>query len=353
MGTGSGCGALKKGAAALGFAVLFFVALQVGLDLAFERGLPELRDPEYAVKLTRLRQRLADKPGRPLVLALGSSRVLLGFRPDVLPPCRTPDGRAAVVFNCSFLGAGPLLELVCLRRLLADGIRPDVVLVECWPPTETVERVALPPVGRLSGEDLIVWERFADDPRGLRRQWAESRLLPCYTDRLQIQEVVTPRWEPRSRHNYLHTDDNGWKPCPFGQTADERQGLARLARRSYEELAAGYRHSRAAERERRELLLLCRREGIRAALVFFPEGSTFRGWYSPEARADAQAFFARLGRDFEVPVIDARTWAPDDAFADYYHLLPEGAAAFTRRFGHDVLRPLLEGRPPASGGPGR
>ena len=45
-----------------------------------------------------------------------------------------PVGAAGpVVFNYGILGAGPVLELLTLRRLLADGVHPDCIIVEAWP----------------------------------------------------------------------------------------------------------------------------------------------------------------------------------------------------------------------------
>src|SRR5262249_49861384 len=51
-----------------------------------------------------------------------------------------PRGRPApVVFNVATLGAGPVRQLLTLRRVLAEGIRPDWVLAEAWPAFWTQE----------------------------------------------------------------------------------------------------------------------------------------------------------------------------------------------------------------------
>src|SRR5262249_57475954 len=80
-----------------------------------------------------LRRRVAAPPHRPLLLMLGSSRPAVGFRPGVLSPAGDDPDSGPLVFNFSLLSSGPVLELLCLQRLLDDGIRPDFVLVECWP----------------------------------------------------------------------------------------------------------------------------------------------------------------------------------------------------------------------------
>src|SRR5262245_57394681 len=125
-------------------AVLWALAWFAGLDglsgLAAFRGLGELRDPQYACKADKL-ARLLDRPGpRPFtVVMLGSSRTAFGLDAGRLErPCADGGARPPVgpllVFNFGIPGAGPLTELLTLRRLLAGGTRPDHVLIEVLPP---------------------------------------------------------------------------------------------------------------------------------------------------------------------------------------------------------------------------
>ncbi len=89
------------------------------------------------------------------------------------------------------------------------------------------------------------------------------------------------------------------------------------------------------------MLDLCRREGLRAAVVVLPEGDAFRALYPPEALRKIDDYLDRLAAD--VPVIDARGWVGDDGFADGHHLLPSGASVFTARLAREALSPLLRG----------
>src|SRR5262245_12646274 len=57
--------------AALLWGLLLFAGVQLGLAVAMESWRPECRDPEYATKCRRLRQRLREEPSRPLVVVLG------------------------------------------------------------------------------------------------------------------------------------------------------------------------------------------------------------------------------------------------------------------------------------------
>ena len=59
--------------------------------------------------------------------------------------------------------------------------------------------------------------------------------------------------------------------------------------------------------------------------------------------SEIDAYLARLSVEGAVPVVDARRWIEDAAFSDGHHLLPDGAAAFTQRFNHDMLQPLFSG----------
>src|SRR5438128_2658811 len=115
-------------------AVAFF-GLTLGMGLATDSVWPQLRDPEYGRRLDRLHDRLAEYPNRPLVLVVGSSRTSMGLRPAAWEAVR-PNGTRPdpLLFNMSLVGSGPVMELMCLRRIYADGVRPEAVVIEVWPP---------------------------------------------------------------------------------------------------------------------------------------------------------------------------------------------------------------------------
>jgi hypothetical protein len=72
-------------------------------------------------------------------------------------------------------------------------------------------------------------------------------------------------------------------------------------------------------------------------LVLMPEGSEFRSWYPPSELPQIESFLGALQREYQVPLVDARTWIADDDFADSHHLLLPGAAQFTKRLGQEVF----------------
>src|SRR5438309_408764 len=104
------------------WALVGFAGLQIGLAVAVERRLQDVRDPEYADKFERLQKCIAQSPGRPLVVMLGSSRAFEGFEAGCLNG--SPDISGGVAFNLGLTGGCSFLELVSLKRLLVAGIRP-------------------------------------------------------------------------------------------------------------------------------------------------------------------------------------------------------------------------------------
>src|SRR5262249_23930706 len=99
-------------------AVWFLFAQLVVVGL-LEGKQPEFSDRKYGIRLRQLRTRLARQPGSMLMVVLGSSRAEQGLRPGLLPAFS--NRRTPVVFNLARGGSSPLLNLLTLQRLLADG----------------------------------------------------------------------------------------------------------------------------------------------------------------------------------------------------------------------------------------
>jgi hypothetical protein len=331
---------------ALGWGAAFFVAGQLTLVAVVEWRFPEWRDPEQGYKLARLRAFLAEAPGRPSVVVLGSSRAGQGIRPDVLP------AEAPRVFNYAFNGAGPVRTLVSLHQLLRGGVRPAAVVIEVHPALlhyfeQSVEDVWIWPERRAWG-DLAVLARFADRPARPYRRWLRAHLTAASHHRFPLLSCLAPKWlgPDVCEARWRRVDRHGWLGCPKDEVTAEQYRIGlETAARQYGACFHQFQISERVDRALRELLDLCRREGIAVVLLTMPEGSEFRGWYPPAARVAIDAYLTQLGRDHGVPWIDARTWVADDGFYDGHHLLPGGAAAFTRRFGRELA---AAGWPPSA-----
>jgi hypothetical protein len=333
-----------------------YIGVQSALLVITNRWLPSLRDPEYGYKLALLRQRIAEEPKRELILILGSSRSGYGFRPDVVPAWQSREANPPIIFNFALTGSGPILELVCLRRLLAAGIHPARLLIEVLPPTlyqeGTWSEIAWLNLNRLSWDDVQLLRRYAEQPRQFGFDWCRAHVAPCFAQRFCIMSRYAPGWLPwETRQDiWLGLDRSGWMTYPH--TILDAAGQCRaleFARRQYAAALARFHITPVADRALRELLALCRHEDIRATLVLMPEGTIYQSWYPAAARAEIDGYLTSVSREYGVPVIDARSWLPDTAFFDSHHLHPDGATAFTERFAREVLQSVPNPGPMTGG----
>lgn len=326
-----------------------FVAMELLLSAAMDYYEPALRDPLWGRKIALLRTRLAEEPDRPLVVVLGSSRAALGLRLGD-SPSPGADADSPIVFNLGIMGAGPVHELVFLQRLLAEGIRPQRLLLEIHPLLMHEDpgfgEVAVLNVNRLDWKDLSVLSRYVYEPEKMYARWGRSRMLPCLSHRVLLQMHVAPAWlEPAYRNDYVvmtKLDRSGWTPH-FREAVNslEYRQCLELSVKSYEPAFNQYRITDMPDRAVREILAICRREQIAAGLFLMPESSEFRTAYAADARGKIDDYLARLSMECGVPVFDATLACRDEDFADGHHLLPPGAKAFAANFRNDVLRPFL------------
>jgi hypothetical protein len=347
-----------RGRAALLWTLIFFAAGQAALGLYLNRRHPEMCDPNFTLRLRALRERMAEAPGRPLAVFIGSSRAAGGVVPDAIAP-ESSMSRDPVIFNFALVGAGPIRHLMTLRRLCASGLQPDWLFLEVWAP-------GLPQIPPFSDESTVFgpdvyWPDITVAARLYGRPWKvagtvlEARAAPAIHYRLQLltryAHELLPYDSPppeilSARFAWCTLDRSGWlrlfydRPGPE-QFARELEGT----RRAIQPLVAErFRISPVADKALRSLLDECRARRIRTALFLMPEHSAMRGWYLSSTRATERAYLGRLRDEYGVPVIDAREWLADEDFVDSCHLLPRGARHFSERFGRVVYRPLLAGQ---------
>jgi hypothetical protein len=340
-----------------------FAASQVALWAYLDTRHLEVRDPLYGIRLQSLRARLAASPNAPLVLLLGSSRVKYGLWPAVM---RMPPGAGAsppVIYNFGLNGAGCIRELMYFRRLLAEGIRPDWLIVETWPPLWP-EAGYFEEAKMVLSEDELHWRdiplvcRYFSSKPTIFFQGLRKSLLPILAYRARLvqataQSLLTYQQlgeMARVRGAWVPFDDTGWSPLTWGPATSE--GQRQLLQRGIEEvkpLLSPLHISPRSDAALRELLDECRARGIKVALLLMPEHSAVRDWYPPQARALVHSYLNGLGREYQMPIIDTRDWVPDEALRDFCHLGQRGAAPFSERFGREVLQPLLQGESPSDG----
>ncbi|HUY33503.1 MAG TPA: hypothetical protein VMV69_12200 [Pirellulales bacterium] len=346
---GSGRRTRRRGRAALVWALVAFAGLQLFVSRIIDHWESGLRDSEYGRKLSLLRARIAEHPDQPLVLALGTSRTAYGLRPAAMSGV-TVGETEPLLFNFGVLGGGPLYELVFLNRLLGEGIRPATVLIEVHPPllhdVPDLEAVLAPVVERCDARDLAILRRFAARPIRLYAEWLRLRLAPCHWYRYVLLTRAAPRWvtePPRPDIAGLtRTDPFGWVPYPFDPPGESlRQERSRQTVAAYESAIRDYAVSDVPDRALREMLDVCRRAQIDAALLIMPEESEYRRTFATRTQARAEAYLDALCGDYGVPLFDAREWCGDSDFGDAQHLLRDGAGRFSAMFAGDRLRPWL------------
>ncbi len=323
-----------------------FVGVQLTLGLAVDRWWTAVRDPEYALLRAGLAGLREAAPGRPLVVALGSSRTEQALRAIQLS--QPADGVTPLVYNFGIPGGGPLMQQIALRRLLADGIRPDLVFLEAMPISfsqrggaRLLEERQLDPARLTVAELARVYPSYTR-PEIVLRRWGPPRLLPAYRHQAELRDALSldvpagPLPGPGQR---LGRDSHGWFDSPKGTP----EQTAEWTRRALDQYQASLQDAQLAERpvrDLRKLLALCKQEHLTAALVIPPESSVFRAAYAESSRL--VDFICRTAAAYDVPVVDARQWVDDDGFLDGHHLWLKGAAQYTTRFGREVLRPMLD-----------
>jgi hypothetical protein len=318
-----------------------------------ERLQPELRDPDYGYRIKRLHRLVSENRRNSLVLALGTSRTQMGFRPDLLPELQIDNGRRLLAFNFGIQGAGPVVQLLCLYRLLAEGIRPRLLIVEVLPPLLHQEGAYREEswfkLDRLEWRDLPVARRYFARPKRLYYRWARTELVATFTHRFSILCRYAPGWLPTEYLNDMannfgwnDADRWGWRAMHTERTPEFYHEAMLRAHGEYYFALHPFRVTEGPDRALHELLDLCRAERIPTMLMLMPEGTEFRTYfYPPEAQVAINRYIADVSQAYETPVIDARTWVADEGFIDSHHLVPDGAARFTERLGREVLQPYL------------
>jgi hypothetical protein len=302
---------------------------------------PNLRDPEYGMRRTRLRLRMAEHPTRPVVLVVGTSRACMGARPAAWEAVRPGTPTDPLVFNFSTVGAGPIQQLITVRRLYADGFRPAVVLLEYWPPVlrqdgpygeqDRIDR-------RLRYDDEPVVREYFPDPERAERLMFETRINPLSANRDRWLLRVVPNWlgpHLRADITWREMDHWGWLPGLDVRPDDEgtRRRFLTHYRPDFRARFEGYAIHPNSDRALRSAVAVARLHGSQVGFVYLPESGEFQSWYPSEVEAAWHAHFTALVAELGTPVIDARNWMDDRYLADGHHLSRIGAAAFTPRLG--------------------
>ncbi len=343
-----------RAARAVAWALAGYFAINLAVFAVVDIVRPELRDGEYGRRLESLRVRVAEAPHRPLVVVIGSSRVAMDVCPRAWEEVRPGGDSDPLIFNMARVGGGPLMNLMTLRRLHADGIRPAAVVLEYWPPLLR-EEGPFREDDRIDSDRLYNCDRpfvrsYLQAPERTERRMLAVRLSPVFEHRTVWMREAAPRWLPLEKRidaAVRPLDPWGWLPGldRVGFQQESRNSRLEHCEGIYRQQLAGLRIDPVADRAIREAIAFARENGIAVAFTYLPESNEFRSWYTPEAEKLGCDYLAGLCRELRVPLIDARSWLPDEELADGFHATRSGAEVFIRRFG-----PAVRGTFPALGG---
>lgn len=345
------------------FWTLICVALsQPALSIYLDKRQLAASDPLYGHRLNHLRQQLADSPHSPLFLIMGSSRVKYSVWPSAMMLHSLERNKQPIVYNFGMNGMGTIRELMHLRRLLADGIRPKWLLLEIWPPL-WAEAGFFRESRMVQGEDSLHWRdlfllsRYFPKDRDIWRLALQRCFTPLRTYRDVLLSLTAPSLlSPRRLREMsqrvadtLPNDRGGWFPLPWETVVPEGLRGAVLdgedkIRPLLQPLCIDPRSDAAL----RELLTECDQRHIKVALILIPEPSWTRGWYTAQTHTVVRDYLKRIQSDYSVPIIDARAWVSDDDFSDSTHMRRKGVPAFSARLGREVVQPLIDDVPLSS-----
>lgn len=326
-------------------ALIGFVLLEAGLAVKVLRDPLLRRDDAWQRKLRRHRQRMKDDPTPFVVAQVGSSRTAVGLCGEEAEPLLSRHlGRPTFVFNLGQSGAGPITTLLSVRRLLDDGVRPDLLLIEVFPPLLTEQQGQEEALGvsaaHLTPNDVVLLSRYAHRERPwLAAEWLSEQAVPASTHRLALLTEAMPlllRAQQR-RDRFRQMRPSGWVPERPPPLEAQRRRAATLG--DYGVWLRDFRPSPRLLAVVEETIELAQSEGIRVGLVLMPEGPAFRALYPAAGWAEAYASLERLAKRREVSLIDLRECLDEEDFFDSHHPYPCGARKAARALAERLTAP--------------
>lgn len=342
--------ARRRAGTALATGTAVVVLVQLGLALAAEKSFA-VRDPVYAdraKKLSAIEQALPT--GSPVVVMLGTSRTGNGFDAGrASSRLAVGLGRPAAAFNFGVSASGPILHNTYLKRLLDEGHRPSLLLLEVLPvsfaelgdgPLESKFFTG----ARFRHSELDALAGYGIPAESLTREWRATVVAPAHALRLPIVGRVAPWTLPvhKRMDESRSCDPHGWQRVWEESLPPNAKELGRArAHKEYAELLRTLEPSDRTGQALRDTLALAHAHNIPTRLVLMPESDEFRSWYSPVALARFNRWIANLAAKTGTRLVDTRQWVPYAGFVDGHHLLPGGAATFSVRLTDEVLVPAL------------
>jgi lysophospholipase L1-like esterase len=348
--------------------VALFWAAQFGLTLLLDYVCPDIRFRTLVDTLAALRAH----PRSPDILCLGSSRIGTAFREDIIAKevARLTGDEDVSVFNAGVEGADLPTARLVFERILAEGTRPGLVVIEVSPETLAARNRWLRHdfIRQLTWGDVLT--QGAELVRsGGATDVLKMRIIPVHYHRDRLRRELYQRarnaytdWRDRRRGRDLpadiHTSGVAWdvymknkRDEPTPPAVRTEAGLP-LVRKWVEHYQIGGGPAAALE----ALLRRCREEKIAVVLLGVPLSGPHRAFYTPEILTAYHGHVDRLCQEYGCRFVDYLDSMPDAAFQDDHHLMMEGAQEFSQRLAREAVAPawgrgLVESRPGLRGTP--
>ncbi|VTU00389.1 Uncharacterized protein OS=Singulisphaera acidiphila (strain ATCC BAA-1392 / DSM 18658 / VKM B-2454 / MOB10) GN=Sinac_5817 PE=4 SV=1 [Gemmataceae bacterium] len=334
--------AVLSGAAAL-------AALTAGMAVALDVGRPQWRDPEFYVRLDRLKRWQAEAPDRPLVVAFGSSRTQNAINPAAMGYPDRPG--SPLVFNMGYRGARPLAAYLHFTRTLDAGVRPRAVLFQIATSevgeangVEGLSRIWAP---RLSIGDMARFAPYSKTPTATPPRWLGDRLKPWATYRVALVDEWAPGWLTQAERNgcvWDQADAYGYVQHPLATvTPKQREANFAIIRKNPHQHHSDFQPEEFVWRVLQGEVSRCRAEGVAVAFYWIPNSPAYWSWHPPGDRARVAAYQRRIEAELGAVVFP---YPPDDLlaeedFADGHHFLRRGAEKYSRWLADTHLSPWL------------
>ncbi len=311
-----------------------FLMLQLAANAWLPARIKPWSDPSYFLRRDRLAQRIEtrrqDGAGRgssppqrsglqPYVVAmLGSSRTMNGFDARrVEAELQTQLDRPVLVANFGAPGASPIHDMVYLGRLLRDGPRPDLLLIEVLPAQLSSSAAVLGGcITALDEADRAWLQRWnlpvpkESGPRDLPSG------IACWDHRTELIRAVFPRLLPGQDNATwaMACDEYGMIPQRHkAVSAAHHQAALQVARRDFYEIIQEFRLGGPGLAGLDAMLQACQEQGVAAVLVVMPEGPELRSWYRQHASQEILAALDDLARRRRSRVLNGWAWMPEPA----------------------------------------
>lgn len=289
-----------------------------------------------------------DEPANPtrIVAAFGSSRFMGGLNGKSLEEVfQRETGERWFLVNFGSAGGGPIDSLLRLRRLLAEGPRPDYVLIEVLPNQLSSAPGHSSPISATAvvNEADHAYCRDLGITFAANQNRAKTHTGCALWDfRQEFLRMVFPR--------LLHGGDSaimlracdayGTIPIESDASPERRRRALLSAHGTFHDGASQFRAGGDGLIALEAVLRICQDQNLPASLVIMPEGPAFRQWYRAGAADELRATIQDLAARGNARVIDRWDDLPEDAFLDSHHLLAGATGEFTTRLAQESLTSL-------------